>query len=110
MPGIPLPHFLLLKLSFNMPLKLELHHYHYSESEWETIPLVVAEGRGGRKRGGGREGSDLAAAPGGGLARSPLRCAASPAFPPSSVKTDSVPRFRTGCAHLTAYEAMKGQM
>ena len=38
MPGIPLPHFLLLKLSFNMPLKLELHHHHYSESEWETIP------------------------------------------------------------------------
>ena len=28
-----------------MPLKLELNH-HFSENLWETIPLVVAEGRG----------------------------------------------------------------
>ena len=62
------------------------------------------------ERGREREGSDLAAAPGGGLARSPLQCAASPAFPPSSVKTDSVPRFQTGGARLTVYEVNKAHI
>ena len=62
------------------------------------------------ERGREREGSDLAAAPGGGLARSPLQCAAFPSFPPSSVKTDSVPRFQISYAHLTVHEVMKGHI